>query len=140
MRTTATAMQPRLFAGLPAGLLTGLVTGLLTGLVTAGCAWSGQQPNQGEIPARPMKPIDDMEPAVTQEVAAALARIAGDPQAETAPLLRTCPSAVPLELLMRTVKGEERNYLYRARCGASLLVAVTYGKSATIKQLTVKKE
>lgn len=113
-----------------------LLPGLLGGLLIAGCAWSGREPSG----ARPMKPIDDVEPAVTAEVAETLARIAGDPQAETAPLLRSCPAAVPLELLLRTVDGEERHYLYRARCGTALLIAVTYGKSAAIRQLTVKKE
>jgi len=105
----------------------------LSGLLVSGCAWSGQQ-------ARPMKAIDDVEPAVTGEVAAALGRIAGDPRSETAPLLRGCPSAVPLELLLRTVKGEERTYLYRALCPVRMLVTVTYGKAATIKQLNVVKE
>jgi hypothetical protein len=105
----------------------------LAGLLVSACAWPGQE-------ERPMKAIDDTEPAVTAEVAAALSRIAGDPQAETAPLLRACPAAMPLELLLRTVKGEERTYLYRALCPTALLVTVTYGKSATIKQLAVRKE
>lgn len=111
-------------------LLQGL---LVSGLLVSGCAWSGQE-------ARPMKAIDDVEPAVTSEVAAALGRIADDAQAESAPLLRACPSAVPLELLRRTVKGEERTYLYRALCPVTMLVTVTYGKAATIKQLSVVKE
>ena len=106
---------------------------LLSGLLVSGCAWS-------EPPPRPMPAIEDTEPAVTAEVAAALARVAGDPQADTAPLLRACPSALPLALLQRSVKGEERTYLYRAPCPTPLLVTVTYGKAATIKQLTVKKE
>ncbi|GAB2840686.1 hypothetical protein GCM10027277_04560 [Pseudoduganella ginsengisoli] len=109
---------------------------LLSGLLVSGCAWSGQAGSD----QRSMKAIEDVEPAVTAEVAAALSRIAGDPQAETAPLLRACPSAVPLELLRRTVNGEERTYLYRALCPTAMLVTVTYGKSATIKQLTVNKE
>ena len=109
---------------------------LLSGLLVAGCAWSGQ----GGDERRPMKAIDDVEPAVTAEVAAALGRIAADPQAASAPLLRGCPSTVPLELLQRTVKGEERNYLYRALCPTPMLVTVTYGKAATIKQLSVQKE
>jgi hypothetical protein len=108
-------------------------TVLLPGLLVSGCAWSGQQ-------APPMKAIDDVEPAVTAEVAAALGRIAGDPQADTAPLLRACPSSMPLELLRRTVKGEERTYLYRALCPTNMLVTVTYGKAATIKQISVVKE
>ncbi|MRV76265.1 hypothetical protein GJ700_31605 [Duganella sp. FT92W] len=115
-------------------------TMLLSSLLLSGCAWSEQPKQQSQPEPRPMKAIDDVEPAVTAEVAAALGRIAGDPQAETAPLLRACPSAMPLELLLRTVKGEERTYVYRALCPTKLLVTVTYGKAATIKQLTVNKE
>lgn len=106
---------------------------LLAGLLSTGCAWSAPD-------GRPLKAIDDVEPEVTAEVRTALARMAGEAGTEAAPLLQSCPAPAPLELLLRTTKGEERNYLYRARCGAPLLVAVTYGKSATIKVLTVTKE
>ncbi|MBV6323938.1 hypothetical protein [Duganella violaceipulchra] len=92
--------------------------------------------------AQALKPIEDVEPEVTKEVAAAVAHMAVDPAAEAAPLLRACPAqaAPPLELLQRTVDGEERNYLYRTRCGKALLVSATYGKSRAIKRLTVKAE
>lgn len=110
-----------------------LVSVLLTGALAAGCAVAAP----GEPPP---KAIDDVEPEVTREVAAALSRMAGDAGAEAAPLLRGCPAAVPLELLRRTTKGEERSYLYRGRCQAPLLVSVTYGKAANIKQLSVKAE
>jgi len=96
--------------------------------------------------AQAPKPIEDVEPEVTKEVAAAVANMAVDPAAapvaEGAPLLRACPAqaAPPLELLQRTVDGEERTYVYRTRCGKALLVSATYGKSRAIKRLTVKAE
>ncbi|MYM96945.1 hypothetical protein [Duganella vulcania] len=87
-------------------------------------------------------PIEDAEPEVTRQVAAAVAAMAADPAAEEAPLLRACPAkaAPPLELLQRTVDGEERSYLYRARCGKALLVTATIGKNRAIKHLHVKTE
>jgi hypothetical protein len=96
--------------------------------------------------AQAPKPIEDVEPEVTQEVAAAVARLAADPApsvlpaAEGASLLRACPVPAPLELLRRSVDGEERTYLYRVRCGSALLVSATYGKSRAIKRLQVKPE
>lgn len=92
--------------------------------------------------AQAPRPIEDAEPEVTRQVAAAVANMAVDPAAEAAPLLRACPAqaAPPLELLQRTVDGEERTYLYRARCGKGLLVSATYGKNRAIKRLTVKAE
>ncbi|GJJ02809.1 hypothetical protein RugamoR64_33470 [Duganella rhizosphaerae] len=92
--------------------------------------------------AQAPKPIEDVEPEVTQQVAAAVANMAVDPAAEAAPLLRACPAQAgpPLELLQRTVDGEERSYLYRTRCGKALLVSATYGKNRAIKRLTVKAE
>jgi hypothetical protein len=90
------------------------------------------------------KPIEDVEPEVTQEVSAAVARLAAEqaiaPAAEGAALLRACPVPAPLELLRRSVDGEERTYLYRVRCGSALLVSATYGKSRAIKRLQVKPE
>ncbi len=92
--------------------------------------------------AQAPKPIEDVEPEVTRQVAAAVANMALDPAAEGAALLRACPAraAPPLELLQRTVDGEERSYLYRTRCGKALLVSATYGKNRAIKRLTVKAE
>jgi hypothetical protein len=94
--------------------------------------------------AQAPKPIEDVEPEVTQEVSAAVARLAAEqaiaPAAEGAALLRACPVPAPLELLRRSVDGEERTYLYRVRCGSALLVSATYGKSRAIKRLQVKPE
>jgi hypothetical protein len=98
--------------------------------------------------AQAPKPIEDVEPEVTKEVAAAVAGLAADtapaqsvlPAAEGAALLRACPDPAPLELLRRSVDGEERTYLYRVRCGNALLVSATYGKSRAIKRLKVTSE
>lgn len=87
-------------------------------------------------------PIEDVEPEVTRQVAAAVAAMAADPAVEEAPLLRACPAkaAPPLELLQRTVDGEERSYLYRVRCGKALLVSATIGKNRAIKHLRLETE
>jgi hypothetical protein len=97
--------------------------------LTSGCAM-----------AQAPKPIEDVEPEVTREVAAAIARQAAGPEADGAALVRACPAAPPLELLKRSVDGEERTYVYRARCGSALLVTATYGKNRAIKRLVVKPE
>ncbi|MQA41200.1 hypothetical protein [Rugamonas aquatica] len=108
---------------------------LLPLVMTSGCAM-----------AQAPKAIEDVEPEVTQQVAAAVAKMAVDPAAapagEGASLLRACPSqaAPPLELLRRTVDGEERTYLYRTQCGKPLLVSATYGKNGAIKRLQLKAE
>ncbi|MQA23017.1 hypothetical protein [Rugamonas rivuli] len=90
--------------------------------------------------AQAPKAIEDVEPEVTQQVAAAVAKMAIDPAAEGAALLRPCASPPPLELLRRTVDGEERTYLYRTQCGKPLLVSATYGKNGAIKRLQLKTE
>ncbi len=112
----------RLYSPLMAGALVALASG---------CAMA-QAPT----------PIEDVEPEVTRQVAAAVAAMAADPAAAEAPLLRACPAkAAPrLELLQRTVDGEERSYLYRARCGKALLVTATIGKNRAIKHLRLKTE
>jgi hypothetical protein len=89
-------------------------------------------------------PIEDVEPEVTKEVGAAIGKLASGPtlapSADGAQLLKACPAAAPLELLRRSVDGEERTYLYRIRCGGALLVSATYGKSRAIKRLQVIAE
>jgi hypothetical protein len=105
-----------------------LTLGALIALVS-GCAVA-------QVP----QPIADTEPEVTAQVAAEMARQAADPAAQAATLLRPCAAQPPLELLRRSVDGEERTYLYRARCGRPVLVTATYGKGGTIKRLQVKEE
>ncbi|WP_436269872.1 hypothetical protein [Pseudoduganella sp. LjRoot289] len=115
------------------------MTVFLAGALTAGCAWSAP-----DAPAA--KAIEDVEPEVTKDVAAALARkaeeatAAGQAAAPEVPLLRACPAPLRLELLRRSVDGEERSYLYRVRCPVPLLASATYGKAATIKRLSVVPE
>jgi hypothetical protein len=94
----------------------------------------------GYAMAQASKPIEDVEPEVTREVAAAIAKQAAGPEADGAALARACPAAPPMELLKRSVDGEERTYVYRARCGSALLVTATYGKNRAIKRLQVTPE
>lgn len=113
-----------------------VITVFLAGALAAGCAWSAPE-------AQRAKAIEDVEPEVSREVAAALARKAADTGVAASPeaaLLAACPDPFQLELLRRSVDGEERSYLYRARCPAPLLVSATYGKAAAIKRLTVVRE
>ncbi|GJI97838.1 hypothetical protein RugamoR57_45560 [Duganella caerulea] len=107
-------------------------------LLTVALAALGSGCAMAQVPG----PIEDAEPEVTRQVAAAVAAMAADPAAAEAPLLRACPAkaAPPLELLQRTVDGEERSYLYRARCGKALLVTATIGKNRAIKHLAMKAE
>lgn len=111
-----------------------VMTVFLAGALAAGCAWSAPD-------AQAVKAIEDMEPEVTKDVAAALARKAAELAATPeAALLRACPASPALELLRRSVDGEERSYVYRARCPAPLLVTATYGKGGAIKRLAVVPE
>ena len=109
----------------------------LAAALAAGCALP---PAQAQRAAAPAAAIEDVEPEVTKEVAAALARKGGEAGTAEAALLRACPAPVQLELLRRSVDGEERSYLYRVRCPAPLLASATYGKNAAIKRLTVQAE
>ncbi|MBB3119947.1 hypothetical protein [Pseudoduganella violacea] len=109
--------------------------------------------------AAPAKPIPDEEPAVTQEVAALLGELAaGRPQGHRftekaattvladvdqnlAPRLRECGIPVTLELLARTVDGEDRQYRYRLRCRAQpLLLDIVYNKAARVNRLQLLAE
>lgn len=105
------------------------------------------------------KAIEDSEPDVTQQVGAILARatqgaLAAEPLTENArtaldaahtrqitETLRSCRELNTLELLSRTTKGEERQYLYRASCGGKpLLVEIYFGKGARISHLDVRPQ
>jgi hypothetical protein len=123
---------------------------LMASALLAGCA-------QAQAPAA--KAIADDEPDVTLQVGALLVqlgqgtlpreRLTDKAQAAlTAPLaqqmgaaLRSCATPPVLELLARTTKGEDRNYLYRALCpNAPLLVEINFNKAARIDRLVVRPE
>jgi len=97
----------------------------------------------------------DQEPTVTAEVADTLQAIAAGqpPQRFTdrgaqdlaapglAALLQGCARPPALELLQRTVDGEDRRYVYRTRCGARTLhITVVYNKAARINRLQIEPE
>lgn len=122
-------------------------TVLASTALLAGCA-------QARAPAPDA--IADAEPDVRRQLGALLAQLAaGTPAreqltdkaalalqpAQLAAALRTCPMPPPLQLLARTTKGEDRNYLYRAACdGTPLLVEVSFNKAAKVDRLAVRPE
>ncbi|WP_377702018.1 hypothetical protein [Pseudoduganella sp. UC29_71] len=113
----------------------------LAAALAAGCALPPAQAQRAAAPAAaPAAAIDDVEPEVTKDVAAALARKGAEAGTPDAALLRACPAPLQLELLRRSVDGEERSYLYRVRCPAPLLASATYGKNGAIKRLTLQAE
>jgi hypothetical protein len=112
---------------------------------------------QAQAPAP--KSIPDAEPDVTAQVAALLVQLGQGalPRAQlsdkaqtalTAPqlqqmgaALRPCAQPPTLELVARTTKGEDRNYLYRALCpNTPLLVEINFNKAAKIDRLVVRPE
>ncbi len=117
-------------------------------------------PLQASAPAvRPAKPMPDEEPEVTRQVASLLAQLAqGQPEparytaraaaellpgaAQTlTPRMRECGIPVTLELLARTVDGEDRHYRYRLRCaGPPLLLDIVYNKAARVNALRLAPE
>lgn len=124
--------------------------GLMTALFIVGCA--NAQP-------RAPKAIPDAEPEVTAQVSEILANVSADKLApdlltdnlkaalsteqlrQMGAVLRSCGAAPTLELLERTTKGEDRQYLYRVPCGGkSLLATIHFNKGARINQLHVRPE
>jgi hypothetical protein len=121
-------------------------TMLLSMAALTGCA-------HAQAPAP--KAIPDSEPDVTRQVSALLLQfslgtlppeqLTTKAQAALAPqsgaLLRACPAPIALDLLERTTKGEDRNYLYRAPCGATpLLVEINFNKAARVDRLVLRPE
>ncbi len=103
--------------------------------------------------------IPDAEPDVTRQVAAFLGSagqgmfvtaqltdnlreaMTSEQMRETGRLLAPCGTKPALELLRRTTKGEDRQYLYRAPCGGkALLVEIDFNKGAKINKLEVQPE
>jgi hypothetical protein len=134
---------------------------LITTVLLAGCAQS-----QAQLPApvpasaaAPMPAVADSEPDVTARVATLLGQLGAHGQApeqltdnaraalgapqwqQMGAALRPCGNPPALELLARSTKGEDRNYLYRAPChGAPLLVEIRLGKGDRIGQLAVRRQ
>lgn len=131
----------------PSTLLACLPAALLLGCAQAAIA-----------PASTMQAgIEDTEPAVTRQVGALLERMArgdlpreqlterasseldADAAAAMAARLRPCPQPIGLTLLERKTKGEDRQYQYRASCGAQAWqVEIDFNKAARINKLVVR--
>lgn len=124
-------------------------------ILTAAALLSGCAQAQAPAP----KAIPDAEPGVTVQVGALLAQLRRDTlpreqltgKAQTAlnagtlqqmqAALRPCATPPALELLSRTTKGEDRNYLYRALCSnMPLLVEINFNKAAKVDLLVVTPE
>jgi hypothetical protein len=117
---------------------------------------------QAVVPPPPMQagpvPIEDVEPDVTRQVKDVLGQVAnaklarerfterasegldGAAVSAMGATLRSCNAPLALELLERKTKGEDRQYLYRARCaGGDLMVEIDFNKAARINKLVVRK-
>jgi hypothetical protein len=124
-------------------------------LLTAAALLSGCA--QARAPAP--KAIADAEPDVTAQVGALLGQLrqnvlppeqlSGKAQAalnasalqQMQAALQPCATPPALELLSRTTKGEDRNYLYRALCSNTpLLVEINFNKAAKVDRLLVQPE
>lgn len=100
--------------------------------------------------------IPDVEPDVTAQVIDVLEGLAdGKPAQErftekgasylAAPgvseTLKACPRPIALELLSRNVNGEDRLYVYRAKCRPQALrIAIDFNKAARINRLELAPE
>jgi hypothetical protein len=100
--------------------------------------------------------IPDVEPEVTAQVVDVLEGLAeGRPAAERftergasylaapglAAALKGCSRPIALELLSRNVNGEDRLYVYRARCRPQALrIAIDFNKAARINRLELAPE
>ncbi|XLZ71503.1 hypothetical protein ABT364_05910 [Massilia sp. SR12] len=104
----------------------------------------------------PAHAIPDAEPDVTAQVVAVLEGLAnGLPSQESftekgasylaAPglssALQGCARPIALELLSRNVNGEDRMYVYRAKCQPKALrIAIDFNKAARINRLELAPE
>ena len=112
-----------------------------------GCAQAG-------LPAP--KAIEDSEPDVTQQVSQIAGRVAqatlardeltanaqaampNEKMQALAAALKPCGVAPALELLQRTTKGEDRQYVYRVPCaGKNLALEIDFNKGGKINRLSV---
>jgi hypothetical protein len=104
----------------------------------------------------PAQAIPDLEPDVTAQLAGTLEALAdGRPAPERftekgasylavpglSSALGNCTRPFALELLSRSVNGEDRMYVYRARCRPhALRIAVDFNKAARINRLELAPE
>jgi hypothetical protein len=125
--------------------------------VLSACA-QAQMPAAAQASATVPAPaaIADTEPEVTRQVAAMLQQFGQDAlpreqltdkaqAALAAPgqgaALRACPIPLALDLLARSTKGEDRNYVYRVRCGAAPLIAeISFNKAARVDRLVLRPQ
>lgn len=100
--------------------------------------------------------IPDVEPEVTAQVVEVLEAVADGKPAQdrftergvsylAAPglpaLMKGCPRPLALELLSRNVNGEDRLYVYRAKCQPQALrIAIDFNKAARINRLELAPE
>jgi hypothetical protein len=110
----------------------------------------------GLLAAASARAIPDVEPEVTAQVREVLEGLAdGKPAQErftergatylSAPglpsALHGCPRPLVLELLSRTVNGEDRMYVYRAQCARQAVrIAIDFNKAARINRLELAPE
>ncbi len=139
--------------------------GVIACAALCACAQAEPPPKVGATPsaqrqgAPALPAIVDAEPDVTREVSEMLGRVAGGTFAQDRltdnaraalsaaamqsmrAALKPCGAAPALELLRRTTKGEDRQYLYRAPCaGNALLIEIDFNKGAKINRLVVRPQ
>jgi hypothetical protein len=90
--------------------------------------------------------IPDQEPEVTTQVAEVLEGVAERGASYLAApglaaAMKGCTRPLALELLSRNVNGEDRLYVYRAKCQPQALrIAVDFNKAARINRLELAPE
>ena len=136
-----------------------LFAGLTACSLLLACAQAEQPATPKALTAAAMPAIADAEPDVAQQVSALLGQIGqgtvvreqltenartalpADAMKTVAAALQPCGATPALELLRRTTKGEDRQYLYRLPCaGRPQLVEIDFNKGAKVNRLVVRAE
>ncbi|WP_426107532.1 hypothetical protein [Massilia sp. TSP1-1-2] len=137
-----------------------IYAGLMACLACLALAACAQARAPAPAPAmQALAAIEDAEPDVAQQVSTFLGRaghgvlateqmtgnaraaMSGAQLQATSAMLAPCGPAPALELLRRTTKGEDRQYVYRVPCkGHALLVDIDFNKGAKINKLVVRPE
>ena len=134
-----------------------LCAGLTACSLLLACAQAQQPPEPKAQAAAPMQASEDTEPDVALQVSALLGRVGqgtfsqeqltdnarttlpGEAMQTMSVALRPCGAMPTVELLRRTTKGEDRQYLYRLPCaGHPQLVEIDFGKGAKVSRLVVR--